>query len=263
MRTVGEICCFLESVAPSLLAEDWDNVGLLVGDSDWGVQKLMTCLTATPASVSEAVAESADMIVAHHPLPFRPLSRLTGETVTGRLLLELIGHKIALYSPHTAFDSAGQGINQQLADGLSLVDVQSLVPCNDQAVGLGAGRYGRAAEPVPVTQLAERVKSFLNLSHVFAVGEPDHIVQSVAVACGSAGQFLEPARQAGCDVLITGETSFHTCLEAEATGVTLLLTGHFASERFAVEGLAETLSERFTDVPTWASLRETDPLRLV
>jgi len=76
---------------------------------------LMTCLTITPASAAEAVAGRADLIVSHHPLPFRPLSRLTSETSEGRLLLELIGAKIAVFSPHTAFDSAQDGINQRLA----------------------------------------------------------------------------------------------------------------------------------------------------
>lgn len=80
---------------------------------------------------------------------------------------------------------------------------------------------------------------------------------------GSAGQFLEEARDAGCDALVTGETSFHTCLEAEATGVALLLTGHYASERFAVEQLAELLASQFDDIQCWASEREADPLRLI
>ena len=74
IQRVGE---FLECLAPGRLAEDWDNVGLLVGDSTREVQRIMVCLTVTPASADEAVRESVDLIVSHHPLPFKPLKRLT------------------------------------------------------------------------------------------------------------------------------------------------------------------------------------------
>ncbi|MCO6454149.1 MAG: Nif3-like dinuclear metal center hexameric protein, partial [Pirellulaceae bacterium] len=83
----------------------------------------------------------------------------------------------------------------------------------------------------------------------------------VAVACGSAGQFLPAAARAGCDLLLTGETSFHTCLEAQALGVHLLLPGHYASERFAVEQLAELLAAEFPALHIWASRHERDPLK--
>src|SRR5689334_23056183 len=110
--TVQEVCDFLETFAPARLAEEWDNVGLLVGDRKRPVRKVMTCLTITPASAAEAVAEGVDLIVTHHPLPFKPLKRLTADSLPGRLLLQLIGANIAVHSPHTAFDSAAAGINE-------------------------------------------------------------------------------------------------------------------------------------------------------
>ena len=70
----------------------------------------------------------------------------------------------------------------------------------------------------------------------------------MAVACGAAGEFLEVAHNAGCDAMVLGEARFHTCLEAEAWGIGLLLPGHFASERFAVEELAGVLGREFPEV---------------
>ena len=70
MPTVAAIAAFLEQVAPFRLAEEWDNVGLLVGRRDQNVAKAMTCLTVTPASAAEAVEVGADLIVSHHPTPF-------------------------------------------------------------------------------------------------------------------------------------------------------------------------------------------------
>jgi dinuclear metal center YbgI/SA1388 family protein len=263
MPRVHEICDYLESFAPLRLAEDWDNVGLLVGRRDGEVLKLMTALTVTQAVVSEVVTDGADLVVTHHPLPFRPLARITDDSVPGHLLLQLIEHNVGLYSPHTAFDSARRGINRQLAEGMGLVEPTALRPADEADPSLGSGRYGMLPSSRPLSRVADDVRKFLSIDHVRFVGDPDRPIRSVAVACGSAGQFLEDARQQGCDLLITGETSFHTCLEAEALNVALLLTGHFASEHFAVEFLARTLAEQFPDVQVWASRAERDPLHWI
>ena len=260
MPTIEEICRFLNELAPLDLAEDWDNVGLLVGDPAGSGQRIMTCLTITPDSADEAVAEGADLIVTHHPLPFRPLKRLTTDQVPSRLLWQLVGAGVAIYSPHTAFDSAAAGINQRLAEGLELSDIQPLEPIENDPDNLGSGRVGRLPEATPLTELAQRLKAFLAIDGLHLVGKPNQTAQKVAVGCGSAGQFISAARRVGCDLLVTGETTFHTCLEAEATNIGLLLPGHYASERFAVERLAEEMAEEFTELTIWASCKEADPL---
>jgi dinuclear metal center YbgI/SA1388 family protein len=261
MATVHEVVLFLEELAPPRLAEEWDNVGLLVGDRERTVERLMTCLTVTPASAEEAVRRGADLIVTHHPLPFRPLKRLTTDTLPGRLLLQLIRGGVGLYSPHTAFDSAADGINQRLAELLGLCEIRPLVTAADDPQGLGAGRWGRLPEREPLEAVAGKLKQRLSLQRVQLVGAVDRSIGSAAVGCGSAGQFLSAALSVGCDLLVVGETGFHTCLEAEAEGLALLLPGHYASERFAVESLAETLASHFGQLEVWASRDESDPLK--
>ncbi len=258
MLTVETIAAFLEQLAPAQLAEEWDNVGLLVGDRSQDVDRVMTCLTVTPTSAAEAIEQKADLVVAHHPIPFRPVKRLTTDTNVGRLLLDLIAARVAVYSPHTAFDSAREGINQRLAAGLGLRQTAPLVPGEE---GLGAGRWGRLPEPLTLGRLAERVKQFLSIERLLMVGQPQQPARTLGVACGAAGTFLDVARETGCDAMVIGETRFHTCLEAEATGIGLLLPGHFASERFAVECLAEVLARQFPQLEVWASRQERDPMR--
>ena len=261
MPTVGEIAHILEQLAPLSLAESWDNVGLLVGDAQWPAQRVMTCLTITPETVAEAVDGRAQLIVAHHPLPFRPVKSITSATTPGRLLLELIRASIAVYSPHTAFDSASAGINQHLAIGLGLQEIHPLVPApNDPEVG--AGRCGLVGEPLTLSELAERTREFLSVDALRTVGPGDRPLSRVAIACGSGGSLLEAAIAAECDALVTGEMTFHTCLEAEARGVSVVLAGHFASERFALLSLADYLTDQLAEVTVWASRTERDPLRL-
>jgi dinuclear metal center YbgI/SA1388 family protein len=262
MQSIAAIIGYLEELAPTALAESWDNVGLLVGNRERIARRVMTCLTVTRDSAAEAVDEQVDLLVAHHPLPFRPLARLTADTPDGRRLLELLEAGIALYSPHTAFDSAGQGINQRLAEGLGLREIAPLVvsPGNPN---VGTGRWGRLASPLALGELAAAASRFLGAPRLQAVGDLSAAVSSVGVGCGSGGELLEPAQTAGCQAFVTGEARFHTALEAEARGLGLLLVGHYASERFGVEALAQQLSERFSDLEIWASRRERDPLAWV
>jgi dinuclear metal center YbgI/SA1388 family protein len=261
MVLISDICAHLETIAPVRLAEDWDNVGLLVGDAGRAARRVMTCLSVTPASVDEAIAGQADLVVTHHPFPFRPLQRLTTATTVGRLLWQVAGAGISVYSPHTAWDSASLGINQQLAQGLGLTDVEPLNPCIGDPDALGSGRVGTWSEPLPLSSATARVKQFLRLDQLQFVGDENQSIARVAIGCGSAGSFLAAARQANCQMLVTGETNFHTCLEAQALGVALVLAGHYASERFAMETLARQLHAHFTDLQIWASREERDPLR--
>ncbi len=258
MPTITDVAAFLEQIAPLRLAEAWDNVGLLVGRWGHKVGKLMTCLTVTRESVAEAVESGVDLIVTHHPMPFRPLQRLTSDTTVGRLLLDLIAADIAVYSAHTAFDSAADGINQRIAEGLELLDIVPLVAHPD---GQGTGRSGRFEEPITLDELVRRLKAFLSIENLMTVGQPEQLIQTVAIGCGAADELLAAAQANHCDAMILGEARFHTCLEAQATGVSLLLPGHFASERFAVESLAEAIGRKFPEITTWPSRRENDPIR--
>ena len=192
MPTISAIAAFLDDFAPPRLAADWDNVGLLVGDERQSVERIMTCLTVTPTSVDEAVRENAELIVTHHPLMFRPLKKITADETEGRMLLDLIAAGIAVYSPHTAFDSARSGINQRLAEGLGLADIAPLTPDQTDRT-IGAGRFGFPQTPSTLGSIAACVKDFLNVAGVHIVGQLQTQIRSVAVACGSAGEMLEDA----------------------------------------------------------------------
>lgn len=259
--TVNDLVLFLEQFAPPTLAEGWDNVGLLVGDRQRPVKRVMTCLTITPASAAEAIDERADLVVTHHPLPFQAVKRITTDTPTGRMLWDLIGAGISVYSPHTAFDSAADGINAGIASRLELLEVQPL-RCIGEA-NLGAGRCGRLPAAESLVELVERVKLALDLPLVQIVGDFGARVERVGIACGAAGEFLADVRAAGCQAFVTGETRFHTCLEAEALGIGLVLVGHYASERPGVAHLANVIGREFPGLQCWCSAQERDPLHWV
>ena len=265
MPCIADIIAFLERFAPTELAEEWDNVGLLTGDRHCDAPRVLTCLTLTPDVAREAIERQAALVVAHHPLLFHAVKRLTADNAEGKMLLELITAGIAVYSPHTAYDSAAEGINQQLALALGLAQIEPLVP---RPSGGGSGRMGlwgphgdagSAANSLGGFMAA--VKTKLRIGALPFVGDPMRPVSRVAIACGSGGEFLSAAIDRQCDVLLTGEARFHTCLEARGAGIALVLAGHYATERPGMEHLAEILSREFPDVTVWASEVERDPVQ--
>jgi dinuclear metal center YbgI/SA1388 family protein len=257
--TVADVIAFLREFAPAELAESWDNVGLLVGDESWPVKNVLTCLTLTEDVAREAADSGVGLVVSHHPLLFKAVKRITAETSEGRTLLTLLKSGIAVYSPHTAFDSAAQGINRRLAAKLGLSDIRPLRPAADESLE-GGGRFGQLAEAVPLADFLTQVRDALRLEAVGYVGELDTSVRAVAVACGSAAEFLEDAARHDCDVLVTGEARFHACLEARSRGVAMVLAGHYATERPAVEELASVIAQRFPGLESIPSSVERDPL---
>ena len=279
--TVDRVCQAMSVRAPLGLAESWDNVGLLVGDRHREIASLMTCLTICPRVVAEAVAGRVGMIITHHPLPFKPLHRITSDSLPGRLLLDLIAARIAIYSAHTAYDSAPAGINQRLALGIGLDAIEPLLPhtsgphasgphasgmaktegaSKNPLANLGSGRCGRLTLPEPAGEVLRRARTLTASTHPILTGDPQEPVSRIAIACGSGGSFLDAARRKGCQMLITGEATFHTSLEAQASGIQILLLGHFASERFAMEQLAAELAAEFPELHVFASRDERDPI---
>jgi dinuclear metal center YbgI/SA1388 family protein len=260
--TIGDLSRILDERFPAELAEDWDNTGLLVGDRAAPARHAMTCLTITPESAAEAIDRSADLIVTHHPLPFRPLNRITTDSLAGKLLWRLIRAGIAVYSPHTRFDSAAGGINEMLCARLGLRDVGPIVSQSAASpTALGSGRLGTLPHALRWPDWVEWVKNGLGLASVRGVHSGVQSLARVAVACGSGGSLLAAAIERGCDAFVTGEMSFHACLEAEAEGVAVVLLGHFASERQGVVHLAELVRGLAPGLAVWCSERESDPIQ--
>jgi dinuclear metal center YbgI/SA1388 family protein len=128
MTRVDDVIRWLEVFAPTRLAEEWDNVGLLWGDPGSELGKIMTCLTVTSATADEAIAAAAGLIVSHHPVLFRGAKRVTADHPVTGMLWRLAAAGVSIYSPHTAFDNTVGGINDGLARRLCLTDVGPLRP---------------------------------------------------------------------------------------------------------------------------------------
>ena len=128
---VSDVIDVLEQIAPPAWAGKWDNVGLLVGDPARQVKRLLTCVDATDGVLAEAVSRKAQMIVAHHPVIFKDLTRLTPSSAP--VAYQAARRGIAIYCMHTNFDAAPHGTNDYLAEAMHLRDLRPLEPTVDSS----------------------------------------------------------------------------------------------------------------------------------
>ena len=259
MTTLATVTSALERIAPLRLAAAWDTVGLLVQPRRDTVERVLTCLTLTPAVAAEAARERADLVVTHHPLPFRPVGRITADTGPGAALLALIGAGAGVWSSHTAWDSAAGGINDQLAALLGLEHVTPIEPDAETPLA-GVGRRGSAAAGHSVADVARRAADRLAAAHVQVVGDPARPAGRVGIVCGSGGDLIDAVRRGGCDTLLTGEIKLHQATEAVAAGLAVIAVGHHASEHFSMAVLADRLAAAVPGLACRASGDERDPI---
>lgn len=124
---VADIVSAMDKIAPTHLAQNWDNVGLLAGDLTSRVGRMLLCIDLTQAVVDEAIARKTDVILAYHPPVFKPMSKLCRQSDgTDALVFQCIRRGIAIYSTHTALDAATGGTNDVLAEACGLQETQPL-----------------------------------------------------------------------------------------------------------------------------------------
>lgn len=361
----------LEELAPKRLAESWDNVGLLVGDGSQKVKKVMVCLDVPEWVVEEASDNDVDMVVAHHPMIFSGIKRVTADTATGRKIISLIKNNISLYCLHTNFDIVAGGLNDIFAKQLGFISsdileetyrekllklvvyvpegheekvidamcnagagyigkyssctfrtggtgtfepqeganpfigkvgkleqvkefrVETIVPekllakvlkemlkahpyeeaaydiyeTRNEGRVMGLGRIAELERETTLSFFADSVKSMLGADSVRYAGDPNRMIKKVALLNGSGSKYINAARFAGADVLVTGDTQHHGVLDALELGLCIIDAGHYATEKIMIRYIAEYLRDRFQalklDVEVIESGSNTDIMRTI
>jgi dinuclear metal center YbgI/SA1388 family protein len=155
-----------ETWAPKSLAEDWDNVGLLVGTLNKPIKKVMVTLDVLENVVDEAIAEEIDLIFAHHPIIFRPLNKMLTDSGQSQIIAKCIKHDIAVYAAHTNLDLVNGGMNDWLAEEIGIQNPEILIPTQSE-------NLYKLAVFVPGTH-AESVRNVMGDSGAGAIGHYSH-----------------------------------------------------------------------------------------
>lgn len=232
----------LEKLAPTSLACEWDNPGLLAGRMDKEVKRVVIALDATDEVVDLAVREKADLLITHHPLIFRSMKKVNDEDFIGCRLIRLIQADISLYALHTNFDIAPGCMADLASEKLGLTDCVPLEITKVSEQGaVGIGKTGSLKEPKTLKELAELVKSQFGLSFVMVYGKEVCLekIERVSICPGSGRGMEQAAEAAGAQVLITGDIGHHEGIDAAANGLAILDAGHYGVEHIFIDFMAE------------------------
>lgn len=238
MPRVSEVCKYLDATFPFALREDYDNVGLLCGDPDREVTRILVALDATSETIQKACLDGAELIVTHHPLIFTPLRCVTEDASDARRVASLLRAGISCISLHTNLDRAPGGVNNALARAIGAEPETFLEEI---------GCICCLPEEETMPAFLERVSAALGTKDVryLSSGKP---VRRIAVCGGAGGNILYNAGKCRCDTVITGEVKHHQWIDAAEGKLNMIEAGHFYTENPIVPVLADLLRKKWPDL---------------
>ena len=263
MPKVDDIVRVIERYAPVSLQESWDNTGLQVGHRDMEVEGVLTCVDVTPDRVAEALEVGANMIVSHHPLLFRGLKSITGDTGVQRAVEMALQGKIAIYSSHTATDSTTGGISAIMAEKMGAEILGPLQPTAPGAMtGLGVlAQLPRVMTPDEFIALAKDTFGCSRVRFSNPTAAPQSILR-VALCGGAGDDMIALAVQGKTQAYVTGELRYHHFVDY-ASDILLVDCGHYETEQFAKYKFKELISSAFPDLKTIVSDKENNPVNYI
>ncbi|MGO4585186.1 Nif3-like dinuclear metal center hexameric protein [Arthrobacter sp. 2RAF6] len=267
--TLGQVLLAVEELWPESLAEEWDEVGLVVGRPTATVTKVMFAVDPTLAAIEEAIEWGAELLVTHHPLLLKGVTSVAATSAKGLAVHRLIESGTGLLTVHTNGDSAVGGVSDVLADAFGLDNVVPLAPAPHGLPEEGIGRVGDLPELMTLGDFAARVFEILPsvAGGVRVAGDKDGLVRRVAV-CGGAGDSLfDAVRASQADIYVTADMRHHPASEAREAAVDgrpyLVDVSHFASEWLwlpaAAEALGNVLADQGYDVEIRVASTNSDP----
>lgn len=263
--TVKDITNLLEELAPLSWAEEFDNVGLLVGDPQSTVSGILVSLDTLENVVEEAIAKNANMIVSFHPIIFKGLKQLTPTDYVSKVVLKCIHNGISIYSMHTALDNASLGVNHEIAERLGLQKVEVLInnpnlkPQTPDGA-LGMGRIGLLPEAMEERDFLKHLKAIFStpcIKHSQLVGKK---IKKVAVLGGSGAFAIDNAKYCKADAYVTSDLKYHDFFKAE-NNILLADIGHYESEQFTKNLLVGYLKKKIPNFAISLSESNTNPIK--
>lgn len=234
---IKDIVKKIEEVAPLESAMDFDNVGLLVGSDNSNVNGVLICVDVTENALVRAIENNCNLIISHHPIIFNAISNFLTDDYKNDIIAKAFINDISIYSAHTNVDKMSGNMSWVIAKQLGCNDIESLT--DD-----GIGAFAVLEKPINIESLTKNIKKVVNESIIKTVGCLSSKVSKIAIVNGSGGsdELLNAVKNKGAEVYISSEFKHHNMLEAMAMGIKLIEIGHYASEQFFIEIIANCMN---------------------
>lgn len=231
MATVKDIYNYIDIIAPFNTQEEWDNSGLLVGDGNSEVTKILFALDVTSDIINQAVDCAAELIITHHPVIFKSVA----DVLSDSLVYKLIKNNISIICAHTNYDKAIDGVNDILCN---TVGFDSFKKIEDTCLNVAEFNNEISSD-----SFVNCVKN--SLAGSVRYNSVNRSIKNVAVCSGSGSDYLSLAKELDCDALLTGDASHHAFLDANEMDILLVAAGHFETEMIAIEPLMNKIKCQF------------------
>lgn len=260
MIKIRELTDFLEEMAPLQFQEPYDNSGLIYGDASWDIKGVLCCLDATESILKEAKMRNCNVVVSHHPIIFKGLKKIQQRHYVDKAIIYAIKNDIAIYAIHTNLDNVLiNGVNQKIAGRLELKDLHILAPKSPNE-SIGTGVVGFLDQPFSPSDFLSFTKKQLQTSCIRHTVLPVKSIQKVAITGGSGAFWIGTAIASGADAYITADVKYHDFFEANGE-ILLCDVGHFESEQFTIDLLAQLISEKFSNFAAHCANLNTNPIQ--
>ena len=256
---ISNVMEILNEWAPEADAQEWDNVGLLVGSKEDELTGILVALDVTTAIANEAKDSGSNLIITHHPIIFNPLYSLRRDEYPASVIVQLIKNDLSLYTMHTNLDIAETGVNESLAEKLKLKQIK---PFDDPELG-AFGRIGELQSEVRMEDFLKELKSVLKVESLTYKGDIGQSIKKVAISSGAGGSFIEMAIRMNADVFVSSDVKHSNWLEA-GDRIALVNAGNFESEEVVLDSIIDKLGRRMNgvDISIRRAKSESKPYKL-
>ena len=242
MVKLNDILDFLCDFAPMEYAESYDNVGLLIGDKNKEIKKVLITLDVDEKVADDAESIGCELIISHHPLIFTPLKTITQDNSISKTVIKLIKNDISLISMHTNFDSVSSGLCDLFLD--KIVTTKERTAIEGDEVN-GAGRVAELTDEKTLLDVINNVKKAFKLDNLKYIGDLDRKITKIAVCNGGGADFIYKAHELGAQVYISGDLKYHHARFAYENGISLIEVPHYNAEIIFCEYVYNLLSKQF------------------
>ena len=255
--TIKNVSDYIEKIAPLNQSEDFDNVGLLIGNEMTEVKGVLVTLDTLEETVDEAIRMNCNLIVSFHPIIFDGLKKINGNSYVEKVVLKAIQNNIAIYATHTALDNSNVGVSAKMCEVLGLKNYNILIPKEDENIGMGM--IGDLPEPMQEEDFLKFTKKTFKTNGIRFSSKIGKSVKKIAVLGGSGSFAISNAIQKKADVYISADFKYHDFFKAEGK-ILLIDVGHYESEQFTKNLLVEYLTKKFTSFAIILSEKSTNQI---
>ena len=260
MRVI-EIAKIIDSWMPTSIAEDFDNVGLIIGDPESKITSILVTLDTTEDVVEEAINKGCNLIVSYHPIIFNGLKQITNDSYVQKSVIKAVKNNISVYAIHTSLDNHPKGISYLLSDLIGLKNISILLPKEEKLnkLKIGIGSIGDLEKPMNEIAFFDLLKNKLGLKYLRNTNKLNKKISKVSVVVGSGSFAIKDSIESNVHAFITSDLKYHNFFEADNNAI-LIDIGHYESEKHIKLFIREFLNEKLPNFTILLSEQNINPV---